>query len=417
MRIAVWHHFPSGGGKRALYNHVRGLVGRGHHVESWCPSTADQTYLPLGDLIPEHILPFEYHAAQPTGRLKRIVATYGRTVDKIKAMDAHCRLAAAQINQGGFDLLFAGCCPLLAVTSIARYVAMPKAIYIQEPYRPLYEAWPKPVWMAKPPPAGSRFSKRYVGNSLADIMTVHGLRVQAREEWENARAYDTILVNSYFSRESLLRAYGLDARVCYLGVDTDLFHELNQPRENFVVGLGELSGRKNAGFIIEALALVAPPRPELVWIGNTSDPAYLAAMQTLAQQRKVVFTPRVRVSDAELVALLNRASLMLYAPRLEPFGFAPLEANACGVPVVAVAEGGVRETVLDNVNGLLTEATPQAMAQAIETLLKQPERARELGKAGAALARERWSLPASIDRLEAALHDTLAKKQTVPKAA
>jgi len=35
MKIAVWHNLPSGGGKRALYHHVRGLVERGHRVESW----------------------------------------------------------------------------------------------------------------------------------------------------------------------------------------------------------------------------------------------------------------------------------------------------------------------------------------------------------------------------------------------
>src|SRR6266446_7167318 len=46
VKIAVWHNLPSGGGKRALYYHVRGLVERGHTVESWCPPTADQSYLP-----------------------------------------------------------------------------------------------------------------------------------------------------------------------------------------------------------------------------------------------------------------------------------------------------------------------------------------------------------------------------------
>ena len=59
MRIAVWHNLPSGGGKRALYYHVRGLVERGHSVEAWCPSTSDRNYLPLSELITEHVLPID----------------------------------------------------------------------------------------------------------------------------------------------------------------------------------------------------------------------------------------------------------------------------------------------------------------------------------------------------------------------
>jgi hypothetical protein len=59
LRIAVWHNLPGGGGKRALYDHVRGLVARGHHVESWCPPTADQAFLSIGDLVHEHIVPLD----------------------------------------------------------------------------------------------------------------------------------------------------------------------------------------------------------------------------------------------------------------------------------------------------------------------------------------------------------------------
>src|SRR5262245_43194933 len=59
MRIAVWHNLPSGGGKRALYNLVRGLAARGHEITAWCPPTADPDYLPLNSIVHEKVLPLE----------------------------------------------------------------------------------------------------------------------------------------------------------------------------------------------------------------------------------------------------------------------------------------------------------------------------------------------------------------------
>jgi len=121
----------------------------------------------------------------------------------------------------------------------------------------------------------------------------------------------------------------------------------------------------------------------------------------------VTLEVKVGATDAEIVELLNRAAVMAYAPRLEPFGFAPLEANACGLPVVGVAEAGVRETIVDGVNGLLCEPNPQAMADAIQRLLDNPTYAKELGASGRALAESRWSLEAATDRLELRLREAV----------
>jgi glycosyltransferase involved in cell wall biosynthesis len=114
----------------------------------------------------------------------------------------------------------------------------------------------------------------------------------------------------------------------------------------------------------------------------------------------VALEVKIRVSDDELVETLNRALLLAYAPRLEPFGFAPLEANACGTPVVAVGEAGVRETVLNEVNGLLVDSEPASMADAIERLRKQPGLARELGMRGWELVHKKWSVEQAVDRVE-----------------
>jgi glycosyltransferase involved in cell wall biosynthesis len=104
--------------------------------------------------------------------------------------------------------------------------------------------------------------------------------------------------------------------------------------------------------------------------------------------------------------------MMIFTPRLEPFGLAPLEANACGTAVVAVAEGGIRETVFEGINGLLVnDARPAAIARAISRLLDDTTLASELGKRAESYVRERWSLTEAIDRLETILEATVSRER------
>ncbi|HET7076105.1 MAG TPA: glycosyltransferase family 4 protein [Chloroflexia bacterium] len=412
MKIAVWHNLPSGGGKRALYYHVRGLVERGHTVEAWCPPTADQSYLPLKDLIPEHVVPLDWQPHRPRDPVRRAWANYGNMVAKLAAMDRHCRACAVEIERWGFDLLFANGDQEFLVSPIGRYVRIPSVLYLQEPYRPLYEAMPRLLWAALPAPDPRRFSPGYAVRFLHNLIKVQAARVQAREEQRSAAVYDRILVNSLFSRESIIRAYGLDAYVCYLGVDTNLFVPQPGPREPVILGLGTLAPAKDPAFIIHAVSQVAKPRPRLVWIANAAIPTYLAELEELARALQVTFEPKLRITDGDLVALLNRATVLAYAPRLEPFGFAPLEANACALPIVAVAEGGVRETVVDGMNGLLVAHDPAAMASALAHLLSDPAYARQLGGQGRAWVETRWSLSAAIDRLETHLYAVVAQRES-----
>jgi len=160
---------------------------------------------------------------------------------------------------------------------------------------------------------------------------------------------------------------------------------------------------KNVRFCIEAIGKLRSPRPKFVWVGNFVHDPYLVEMRVLAEKLGVTFEAKVRISDAELLDILNLSTALLYAPRLEPFGLAPLEANACGLPVIAVAEGGVRETIVNEVNGLVVDSTPDAMAAAINRLLAEPSLARQLGINGRLLVEKKWNMSTSIDRLEQAL--------------
>ena len=417
VKIAVWHNLPSGGGKRALYGHMAGLLARGHQLEAWCPDTADDKYLPLSELIPEHRLPF--NPRPPAAGWRRKLEEKLRLGDDslLLEMNRHSQQCAQAMLEGGFDLVFAAPCRFFSVPRLGHYLrghGLPLSLYLQEPFRIFYEARPALPWIAPAPESATVSAPRRWWRKCNDYRLNDRLRKQGRREWEDARSYDLILVNSYFSRETIARVYGLDARVCYLGYDAARFHRLDPapPRERFIVGLGSMDGIKGVATAIAAVGCLPPPRPPLVWVANSGDAAYRREMEALAAHKEVNFVVRAGVADGELVDILNRAGLLLYVSHLEPFGYAPLEANACGAPVVAVAEGGIRETVFDGVNGFLCDREPAALAQAMERLLNDPALTAELGAAGERLSALKWSPEQSIDRLEKLLLNLLAAKQS-----
>jgi glycosyltransferase involved in cell wall biosynthesis len=399
MRIAVWHNLSSGGAKRALYHHVKGLVERGHSVECWCPAIADVSYLPLKELAPEHIVSFDYQPKTLPGRAGQWVNRYLNAMNRLRAMDKACKQSAKEIGSGGFDVLFANSCHLYHMPQIVRYAQGPKVVYLQEPYRPFYEARPVLPWVGRIGGKDVPLLTR-TGWFVADQLQLQAFRSQARKEWSAAHSCDQILVNSYYSRESVLRVYGREATVCYLGIDTSLFRNLRKPREGFVVGLGSFCSAKGIDLAVKAIALLREPRPKLVWIGNGGVKPYLEEVRRLAKSSGVEFDAMEMIPDSEVVDILNRATLLVYTSRLEPFGLAPLEANACGAPVVAVAEGGVRETVKEGLNGFLVDSQPDAIARAMARLLCDPALTRSIGERACEYIQREWSVEGSVDRLE-----------------
>jgi glycosyltransferase involved in cell wall biosynthesis len=284
---------------------------------------------------------------------------------------------------------------------IGPFIQIPSVVYLQEPHRPFYEPSPDLPWVAMSWTARDLFDRFFWRKALLRKVRLPGVRIQAREERLDAMAYDRILVNSLYSRESVLRVFGVNSRVCYLGIDTEKFVNQHKARERFAICVGACIPDKNIELLILSLAKIsAASRPSLILVANIFSEPYLERMRALAAQSGVNFELKLRIDDSELIDLLNRARVMLYAPRLEPFGLAPLEANACGLPVIAVAEGGVRETILDGINGLLVEHDPDSMGTAIERLLVDDGLHRRLSEEAHRAANTKWSLQLSIDRLE-----------------
>ena len=408
MKIAVWHNLHSGGGSRALQYHIQGLVEKGHHVEVWADKPNADGFMHLPEKVKLHKVPLKYDEQQ-TSLKERFVSLFFEKDVNMKAMEKHCMECASEINEGGFDVLFANSCFYYGVPFISRFVnKIPKILYLGEPNRYLYEAMPEQIWEA-PEETINKWSSKFWVYFFSNTWRTNKYRVYVREERKNFQAFDKVLVNSYFSMESCKRAYGLISEVCYLGVDNSLFKPVNISKtSSYVVGLGGFYGHKNPELAIKSVGAVKENRPKLLWIGNMVDDKYWIEMVALARSLEVTLEVKKMVTDQQLVELLSNAICMIYSSNLEPFGFAPLEANACGTPVIAVAEGGVRETIIHRKNGFLVNQNPEEIAQYISQLSENQPLRKEMSEFSVDNVEKNWSLSSCSKRINRAI-ESMAK--------
>ena len=198
---------------------------------------------------------------------------------------------------------------------------------------------------------------------------------------------------------------GADVRrvsVVPCGVDLTLFRpdgpaEARPSANPRVVVLSRLVERKGIGNVVTALKEL--PGVELVVAGggDAEDLRHDREAQRLsALAHEIGVADRVelrgRIPRSAVPGLLRSADVVACVPWYEPFGIVPLEAMACGIPVVASAVGGLVDSVVDGVTGIhVPPRRPDRVAEALGTLLARPELCARLGAAGADRARKRYS--------------------------
>jgi glycosyltransferase involved in cell wall biosynthesis/phosphoheptose isomerase len=213
-------------------------------------------------------------------------------------------------------------------------------------------------------------------------------------------AADRVLATCSDEVFELMRMGAENERVAVVpcGVDLDVFGpdgpaERRDPGLRRLLYVGRLVRRKGVGNAIAALPRL--PGVELVIAGGPprdefgSDPE-ARRLTGLAERHGVADRVRMRgrVPRERLPELIRSADAVVAVPWYEPFGIVPLEAMACGVPVIASAVGGMIDSVVDGQTGVhVPPRDPERLAEAAAELLADPERRRACGLAGAKRAR------------------------------
>lgn len=176
---------------------------------------------------------------------------------------------------------------------------------------------------------------------------------------------------SAFSAETFYLAYGRFANWVYPGVDTEEFYKAEGlwDRRNYVLLVGGGNAIKQVELAIAACAVIPKEaRPTLAIVSKKR-----ADMQELADNLEVTIEWNEMVDTEKLRTLYQRAICTLCTSVAEPFGLTAIESIACGTPVVAVDEGGFRETVKECV-GIRVPRHPLPFAQAIAHFIEHPKR-------------------------------------------
>jgi glycosyltransferase involved in cell wall biosynthesis len=183
--------------------------------------------------------------------------------------------------------------------------------------------------------------------------------------WDRATAgrADRYVAISHYVAGRIRRYYNREATVVYPPVDTDFFHPDRTQPERFALVVSALVPYKRLDLAIAGCRLAHVP---LKIVGDGPERAALER----AAGPEVQFLGRL--SDEDVRSLYRRAAITLL-PGEEDFGIVPLEAQACGRPVVALGRGGALETVKPGETGaLVDESSPAAFADAIADAIDRP---------------------------------------------
>ena len=266
----------------------------------------------------------------------------------------------------------------------------------------------------------------------------------AVSSWAERTAYlgaSAVVAVSAAMRDDVLRCYpDLDparVHVVHNGIDTDDWAPVHDPERvrelgvdpdrPSVVFVGRITRQKGLPLFLRACAALPPEVQIVLCAGAPDTPAIEAEVEglaaSLAADRSGVVWIREMLPRRDVVTLLTAATVFACPSIYEPLGIVNLEAMACETAVVATATGGIPEVVVDGGTGVLVpieqaddgtgtpldpEAYVAAFAEALTSVLSDPDRAAAMGRAGRERARQSFSWAAIAERT-VAVYDGVAQ--------
>lgn len=347
MRIAIFHELDYGGGRRAV-NDLAKEIKKSHLVDLYIVD--DEINKDEGKFF-TNVLLYEFIPKKRKGKDWK-TRLYKDTIELYKLYKLHKKIAQ-DINSGNYDFIFVHPSKFTQAPFILQFLKKKTIYYCQEPLRIVYD--PKVASVDNIP----IFKRQY--ERLNRI-------IRKYIDKKNILRAHNILVNSKYSQNAVKDAYARESCVFYLGVNIHIFKPLAIQKQYDILFIGNKNVRSGYQLLSGAVKLLKV-KPKICL--KLREESY--------------------IKDNDLVQLYNKSRIVIAAAQNEPFGLIPLEAMACAVPVIAVNEGGYRETVVNGKTGYLIKRDAEVLADAIRKLLGNSRKAFELGENGRKNVLQYWS--------------------------
>ena len=263
---------------------------------------------------------------------------------------------------------------------------------------------------------------------IPHVMTMHSL--EALRPWKAEQLGGGYTLSSWCERTSAASAAAVVAvsdgmkvdilsaypeipaervRVIRNGIDTDEYRPDPRtgvlarygvdPGRPYVIFVGRITRQKGVPVLLRAASRLIGEAQLVLLAGAADTPEQLAEVTELVDGLRtsrsgVIWIPEM-LPKPEVIQLLTHATVFACPSIYEPLGIVNLEAMACGTAVVGSRTGGIPEVVADGETGLLVPVgEPEPLAEALNTLLRDPDRAATMGQAGRKRAVSEFGWPA-----------------------
>lgn len=289
-----------------------------------------------------------------------ITKLFKDTIEYVNILNHHKKIAD-KINKKKYDLVFVHPSRFTQAPFILLFLKAPRIYYCQEPLRIVYD------------------------KALNDLSYLHGFKkayeIFARTirriiDRVNLSRSNSIFCNSKYSYLSIRNAYGVKAKVRYLGVDHIYFTPSKSKKT------------------IDVLYFGSNERIEMLEL-------FKEAILKLPKKVKIHehFPGSVWMDDDKLRDLYRKSKIVVTLHKNEPFGLIPIEAAACGVPVIAVNSGGHKESVVHGKTGFLISENAAELAKSIQSLLRNDKKRVQMGLYARRNVLQNWTWEKSAKKI------------------